>query len=180
MTESTAADRAAFEELFHAHSDAILGYLLRRTDAPEDGADALADTMLVAWRRIAEIPPGADARLWLFGVARNVLANQRRSSNRRDRLGERLRVEVAAAVRGTGTDGDERDEVVRAAIRSLPEPDREILLLTAWEDLEPHAAAVVMDITPATARSRLHRARNRLRRELQRTGWQTTKHEEQA
>lgn len=44
---------------------------------PKDAADAVAETFLVAWRRLPEVPSGEEARPWLYGVARRTLANQR-------------------------------------------------------------------------------------------------------
>lgn len=64
-----------FRVLYAAHLNAILGYALRRVAAPEDAADVVAETFLIAWRRCADVPPGGEARLWLYGVARRVLAN---------------------------------------------------------------------------------------------------------
>src|SRR4051794_39382842 len=109
------ADQQQLEELFHDNSQSLLGYLLRRTDNPEDASDALAEVMLVAWRRLDDVPAGDEARLWLFGVARRVLANSRRSTERRRRLGERLRQELAAAPVQQPLDG--RADAVRAALR---------------------------------------------------------------
>ena len=75
--------RERFEEVFGAHRDAVLGYLRRRTDSGHDAADLLADTFLVAWRRLDDLPPGNQTRPWLYGVARRVLANHRRGEGRR-------------------------------------------------------------------------------------------------
>src|SRR5690242_5665228 len=160
------ADRRRLEQLFRDHGDALLGYLLRRSADAEDASDAFADVMLVAWRRLDKVPAGDEARLWLFGVARRTLANAQRSARRRARLGERLRQELSAAAASTTTDFAEF-ELVHEAIRRLPEQQREVLLLSAWEGLEPTEIAAVIGVIPATARTRLRRARNRLRRELE-------------
>jgi RNA polymerase sigma factor (sigma-70 family) len=157
---------ARFEALFRAQAEALLGYALRRVDRPEDAADVVADTMLVAWRRLDEVPPGREARPWLFGVARRVLANGRRGRIRRDRLGERLRREL-----GRRTVPDPAGEVgtsvtVREALARLEADDREILLLTSWEGLQPTEIAVALGLPAATVRTRLHRARQRLRQLL--------------
>src|ERR1700754_806724 len=85
-----------FRQLFEAEARSVLGYALRRTEAREDAADVVAETFAVAWRRIADVPPGAQARPWLYGVARRVLANQRRGELRRRRLADRLRERLAA------------------------------------------------------------------------------------
>jgi RNA polymerase sigma-70 factor (ECF subfamily) len=157
--------RARFESLVHENSRAILGYALRRTERPEDAADVLSEVLLIAWRRLDDIPRDSEARLWLFGVARRVIANENRSAAARLRLGERLRREVSPVIPDDATAVDERERV-RAALGRLGEEDREILLLVTWEDLKVTDAAKVIGISAAGARSRLHRARRRLRREL--------------
>ncbi len=155
----------AYRRLYDANVRAILGYALRRTTSPEDAADVTAETMLVAWRRLHEMPAGDDARLWLYGVARRVLANQRRGSERRDRLGARLR-EQLTTVSPDPTDAVADRLGVRAALGRLGASDRELLELTAWEGLEPREVAEVLGIPARTVRTRLSRARARLRAEL--------------
>jgi RNA polymerase sigma-70 factor (ECF subfamily) len=156
-----------FRALYAAHLPAMLGYALRRVAAPEDAADVVAETFLIAWRRSAEVPPEDEARLWLYGVARRVLANHLRGEGRRSRLGDRLRTELAdqAIIQ------DPADEVVqvatiRIALARLDESDREVLELTAWEQLAPAEIAVALGISPEAARKRLSRARSRLRAQL--------------
>ena len=62
-----------FETLFVTNRLDILKYLVRRCVDTDEAADALAETFIVAWRRIDVVPDGLEGRLWLFGVARNVL-----------------------------------------------------------------------------------------------------------
>jgi RNA polymerase sigma factor (sigma-70 family) len=158
----SAVDR--FRALFDAHHRAVLGYALRRT-SPADAADVLADTMLVAWRRLDDVPEGQGARPWLFGVAHKALANQRRGAVRRDRLRARAEAAVSEAlVNPMEPHGDQL--WVRAALQALDDVDREVLTLTAWEELTPTEIAAALELPPATVRTRLHRARARLREEL--------------
>jgi RNA polymerase sigma factor (sigma-70 family) len=159
------ADR--FRHVYAAHLNAILGYAVRRVPAPEDAADVVAETFLIAWRRCSEVPQGDDARLWLYGVARRVLANHIRGAGRRSRLGERLRTELADQV----TFPDPAEEVVqvrvvREAMSRLNESDREVLELTAWEQLAPREIALALGLAPDVIRARLSRARARLREQL--------------
>ena len=79
-----------FRALFAAHERAILAYALRRVTDPADAAEVVAETFLVAWRRLDDVATGDGERPWLYGVARRVLANQRRGYERRDRLRTRL------------------------------------------------------------------------------------------
>ena len=74
-----------FEAVYTANFGPILGYVLRRTRNGDDAADVVAETFLTAWRRFDEVPPGERARLWLYGVARRVLANHHRGVRRRSR-----------------------------------------------------------------------------------------------
>lgn len=152
-----------FEALFSAHSTPILGYLLRRVDSAEDAADLMAEVFTVAWRRIHRAPEGDEARLWLYGIARNVLANHRRGRARRGRLADRLREQLAIRADTGHSNGDDR---VRNALATLPERDQEILTLSAWEQLAPGEIATVLGLTAVNARARLSRARARLRTAL--------------
>src|SRR3984885_8000211 len=87
--------RRRFEVVYAAHRGPILGYVLRRTDNPDDAADVIAETFLTAWRRLEDMPRDPQARLWLYGVARRVLANHHRGERRRSALTDRLRAELA-------------------------------------------------------------------------------------
>jgi len=156
-----------FEALYTAEAPAVLAYALRRVAEPSDAADALAETFLVAWRRLSDIPAGEDARLWLFGVARRVVLNQQRSWRRRTRLTERIRQEASALASTLPAPRDE-GALVRAALERLGDDDRELIRLTSWEELTPQAIATMLGVPAGTVRSRLHRARARLRSEIER------------
>ena len=108
-----------------------------------------------------------------LAVARRALANERRSARRRHALAERLGRELATQVPkvGASPDGAGADGArVRQALERLSEEDREVLLLAGWEELAPAQIAVVLGVRAVTARSRLHRARRRLRAELDADG----------
>jgi RNA polymerase sigma factor (sigma-70 family) len=159
-----------FDGLYRSAGAAVLGYALSRCASREDALDLTAETFLVAWRRRAELPtdPG-DARAWVFGVARGCLANLARGDRRSQRLGQRLVEESQAATlpdpaRIHESRADNRQ--VRQALDELSADDRELVTLTAWEGLTPTQAGVVLGLTPTAARSRLHRARLRLRASL--------------
>jgi RNA polymerase sigma-70 factor (ECF subfamily) len=158
------SDAEAFEELFRKTRTDLLAYLLRRSPSAEDAADVLAETYLIAWRKLNAIPKGDRARLWLFGVARNLLlkgAGRRRSTHV---LVERLAGELQNGVRAPVD--DDRSAALGTALAALPERDREIVTLTAWEGLTPRQIAAVTGMSANVVRVRLHRARARLRREL--------------
>jgi RNA polymerase sigma factor (sigma-70 family) len=146
--------------LYVLHGRPILAYALRRTSSAEDAADVVAETFLVAWRRLESIPSD-DALPWLYGVARRVLANQRRADHRRTRLAERLRQELPAAIQ-TLEPPISSNGPVTSALRRLSADDQEILMLATWEELEPNEIAEVLGVSRIAVRSRLHRARRRL------------------
>ena len=166
MRDPLQSNEDRYRALFRDTARPVLAYVLRRTGNASDAADIVADTFLVAWRRIDDVPLGGEARLWLFGTARGVMRNYARGQVRRTRLGERLRSELAHLVVDDPAGSVSDVEAVRAAMARLDEFDRELLRLTAWEGLTPTELAVVLDIPAGTARSRLHRARARLRAEL--------------
>jgi RNA polymerase sigma-70 factor (ECF subfamily) len=157
---------ARFARLYAEYGRDVLAYALRRTARPEDAADAVADTFLVVWRRAGEVPSGSQARLWLYGVARRTLANQQRGEQRRTRLAERLRRELPSLVPVQSAPDAEGGAVLHA-LGHLSDSDRELLLLVGWEGLDPAEAARALGISAVTARSRLHRARRRLRKALE-------------
>lgn len=145
--------------IYNAACDPLLAYLLRRTDYDE-ALEVLGETWLVAWRRRGDIP--ANSLPWLIGVARNILANHRRSLDRRNYLIERLRLNhTLCCPPATDPVDVELAHDVEIALSSLSATDREILILVAWEGFKPREAATAMGWTPPTFSVRLHRARKR-------------------
>lgn len=163
---STRSER--FEQLYEDHYGRVLGYALCRTGDPADAHDVVAETFLVAWRRFDEVPEGERSRLWLYGTARRVLANQRRTRRRQDPLTDRMAAEgvSASSIQLEGT--DDWSEIA-AAFSRLGDGDRDILLLAGWEELDAGQIAEVLGCTRATARVRLHRARRRFADQLEAT-----------
>ena len=165
MAHSDDDDAAArFERLFHDHHATVAAYVRRRSDA-STADDVVAETFIVAWRRIDDVP--AEPRPWLLGVARRVLSTQRRGERRRLALVDRLGAAVPAPV---APDLDMPDRGLRTALEALPDRDREALLLIGWEGLSPVEAAAVMGVSGVTMRVRLHRARRRLAHALEERG----------
>lgn len=163
---ATADDKPArrFSALFRELSPDIVAYCRWRAHCRSDAQDAVAEVFLTAWRRLDEVPEGEAARVWLYATARRVMANQRRATDRRARLRERLAATpvTLARVRDHRA-GDPTTELVHAALRRLKPRDQEVLLLAEWEGFSPTEIASVMGCTSVTARGRLHRARQRFR-----------------
>jgi RNA polymerase sigma-70 factor (ECF subfamily) len=152
---------AVLAALFEAHFEPLLAYARRRTPQLSDAEDLVAETFSVAWRRLDRLPRAHEQQLpWLYGVARRLLANQRRGAARRLRLLDRLRSTVAAPPAGHPAPG------IIATLAALPERDQELLRLIAWEGLTHAEAALVLGISPNAVAIRLHRARERLRRTM--------------
>jgi len=164
--QSQGADRARFEQIYGETRQPVLAYLLRRTENIDDAADLLSETYLVAWRRIDNLPVGGDARLWLFGVARRLLANQRRRTQTGADLAAALKQTLA--VEQPQPLPAEREDIggVLLALAQLSAADRELLLLSGWEELTPTEIATVIGRPAPIVRVRLHRARARLRAKL--------------
>ncbi|MBB2925529.1 RNA polymerase sigma factor [Cellulomonas cellasea] len=153
-----------FEELWRAHSGRVLLFAARHV-GPHDAQEVVAEVFLVLWRRLDDAPAAADEVLpWLLGVARHVMANQRRADNRRTRLGQDLETVARLAESAGASTAEEvvEREAVLTALGSLSVADRETLLLVAWDGLTAEQAAQVLGCTTTAFRVRLHRARRRL------------------
>jgi RNA polymerase sigma-70 factor, ECF subfamily len=154
-----------FRALYDAHYAQVLAFALRRISQPY-AQDVVADTFLVAWRRIESIP--AQPLPWLYVLARNALANQRRTLRRQDQLKAQMEgvMPLSSTIHRDHADGIAEADAVETAIRRLGHRDQEILYLIAWEDLKVADAAKVLGCSVTTAKVRLHRARRRLARLL--------------
>jgi RNA polymerase sigma-70 factor (ECF subfamily) len=130
--------------------------------------DAVSETFLVAWRRLGDVPSDPDTLPWLYGVARRVIANQRRGSLRRGELSSRLAREAPLNQEvDAGFLVDDERRAVLSALGRLRERDQEILRLAVWEELSHRDISVVVGCTEATVAVRLHRARGRLGKEIE-------------
>lgn len=154
-------DRDRFTRLVREHSPAVGNYLRRRlyplTDADLD--DLVEETFLVVWRRLESVPRDAELA-WTLGVARNVLRNARRATNRRHALHSTLR---PPADERSAEDFVVADTSVHDALAALSEDDRDIILLHAWDGLDAAALATYFHISANAAAVRLSRAQRRFR-----------------
>jgi RNA polymerase sigma-70 factor (ECF subfamily) len=165
MGNGVAERRERFEAVYRELYAPICGYVLRRVRRPEDAAEVVAETFATLWRRFDRCPQDAELRPWLFGVARRVVANQRRGERRRTALGERLVENLDRRAFDLVAPMEERSDLAQA-FAALSESDRELLSLVAWEGLTREELAVALGTTRAVVRLRLHRARKRLRAAL--------------
>ncbi|GAA4108954.1 hypothetical protein GCM10022215_03000 [Nocardioides fonticola] len=164
-TPSHAEREQRFRAVYDATYLDLLRFLRRRVDAA-DADDLVADVMLVAWRRLDDVPVDiSGARAWLFGVARHTLLNSRRRDDRRDAVAVRL-----AEVERSAPDGADAHDLVAhrldlaAAWPRLGAAHQEAIALAVLDGLSAPEAAAVLGIAPTAFRLRLSRARRALRR----------------
>lgn len=157
--------RTDFESALRPHLRDLLAYFARRVQPQEDAADCLSETLLVLWRRADELPTETDAlRAWTFGIAKGVLANQRRGAVRQNQLAERLRGEIA--VHRPHSEGED-SRAMFTALANLRTTDRELVTLIIWDGFGVAEAGALLGLSPGAARARYSRARSQLRRQLQ-------------
>ncbi|MCJ7724837.1 MAG: sigma-70 family RNA polymerase sigma factor [Acidimicrobiia bacterium] len=152
---ATSHSEERFRAMFAQYHPAIYGYAARRVGRV-DANDVAAETFTIAWRRIRRVPNEPATLPWLYGVARNVVANLDRSRRRSERL-----VAKQAAYAGSESAVETVPDVV-AALDRLQDDDKEILLLAAWEGLSPAEIGKAIGCSSNAAAVRLHRARGRL------------------
>jgi RNA polymerase sigma factor (sigma-70 family) len=159
MTDNTG--NTGLQELFRSHYDEVLAYCARRIGRNE-AEDAAADVFAIASRRVDEID-WSTARPWLSGIARGVLANQWRSQRRRLRL-----LGLMAGQASISVDRPEDLVIHRAedlgafkALERMRPTDREVLMLSAWEELTGPEIAQALGVSVSAAEQRLHRAKSR-------------------
>src|SRR3954469_24139288 len=169
-TSSPREREQRFRDIYDAAYVDLLRFVRRRVH-PSHAEDVVGDVMLVAWRRLDDVPADVSAaRAWLFGVARKTLQNTRRREGRREAVAVRL----ADARWGLADRGNDPDLValqadVAAAWPRLSASEQETIALAALDGLSAPEAAVVLGISPTAFRLRLSRARRRLRHHLDRT-----------
>jgi len=148
--------RERFEAIVAEVIEPVRRFLARRTDR-DTADDVLAETLLVCWRRLDDVPD--QALPWVYGVARHCLANAERGERRQRRLAARITVvdPPEEAVR----EPDPPDARVSAALAALRPDEAELLRLWAWEQLGPAEIAEVLGVTANAVSIRLHRARGK-------------------
>lgn len=170
-------DAEAFGVLFERHARPVYNFAFRRTANWAAAEDVASEVFLVAWRRRGEVVFGTETGSvlpWLLGVATNHLRNQRRGKRRADAAIARLDARAAQP--------DFSDEIlvrmadeaqmaaVLAVVEQLPEHERDVLALCAWAGLDYADAALALEVPVGTVRSRLSRARSRLRELVEANG----------
>ncbi len=167
LTESPEFLRERFRVLYDESYEDLWRYIQRRSISTEEARDTLSEVFLVAWKRLEDVPVGKEARLWLFGVARNLL----KASWRKRKRSKDLVVRIGNEMSTRGSTDTELDtsgvlKIVKA-LQFLSENDQEILRLVAWEKLSHKEISVVFGCSENAASIRIHRARVRLTKVMQ-------------
>jgi RNA polymerase sigma-70 factor (ECF subfamily) len=173
--ETSVIDEAVAEERFRriyaAYEQQVYAYCLRRIDR-DQAIDCTADTFLVAWRRISDVPDGDKALPWLYRTAHHVIGDRYRQRTRSRAL------VVALKTNPMADNGDEpetvvvrreADDAVLDALQRLRPADQEVLRLSVWEELSHAEIGELLGCTAHAVDQRIHRAAKRLGRELHAT-----------
>lgn len=170
-SRAAAGDRAAFGELFERHVEAVWNHAYRLTASWSLAEDLTSSTFLVAWRRCADVRLVRDSALpWLYTVAGNLARDERRGATRFLRALRRVPDASVEADHADDVvhrvDGDARMARILAAVRSLPRSERQAVELCLLGELPTADAAELLGIAEVSVRSRLSRARAKLRTTL--------------
>ena len=168
---------AALNDLMERHGPAVFHFLCRMLGNQDDANDLAQDTFVRVYRARESYQPAQKFTTWLFTIAANLARNQHRWRARHPTVSLDIPSETTAQTLGdtlpTGAaspdhaaESAERAAAIRAAVQSLPEDMREVIVLCEWEDMAAAEAAAVLQTTPKAVDSRLYRARNLLRERL--------------
>ncbi|MFE9657864.1 RNA polymerase sigma factor [Micromonospora sp. NPDC006431] len=149
--------------MYRAHYRQVYAYAVARAGR-QLADEVVAETFLVAWRRLPALPRAAPLP-WLLAVARNVVGERYRAEERRQAVAAEMRAWITDEELSVGdvADGVAERAVVLAALAQLSDDDRELLTLVAWHGLAPGHAARVLGCSTATYYVRLHRARRHVK-----------------
>ncbi|MEU7854058.1 RNA polymerase sigma factor [Nonomuraea sp. NPDC049141] len=167
IIERSLREPECFAELFDRYHAPIHGYAERRLTRPL-ADDIAAETFLIAFgRRHTYDLSRPDARPWLYGIASNLISRHHRAEVRQYRALARTGVEESSEDHADRIAGELADRPrLAAALARLPAAERDVLLLVAWADLTSEDAGKALGVAAGTVRSRLHRARTKIRAAL--------------
>lgn len=149
-----AAKEQAFIDLHTQHSARVFSYIACRINDRHRAEELAADVFRIAWQKQLSEPPGIG---WLLATARNVIGNEYKGRRRRQELVERLADETRSQTPEEGNTGERA--AVAGVLMQLRERDREVLMLSYWDDLTTAELAQALECSPSAAAVRLHRAR---------------------
>jgi RNA polymerase sigma-70 factor, ECF subfamily len=155
-----------FESIFEASYPRVFSYVTRRSRNRDLAEEIVAETFLIAWRRLDDLPD--EPLPWLLGTARRVLANHTRYTERRSREGSPIPLEFVDPGDPTASTAEmvADRQAFATAFAAIRAEDREVLALIGWDGLSAREAAEVVGCTTTAFTLRLHRARRRLLKEM--------------
>ena len=157
---------ADFRDAFHRHKDIVYRFAFRMTGSSSTAEDVVQDCFVAFWQKPQAYDPSRGAlRAFLLGIARNLILKRWRSERPHDSLNEAMEDEGASLP--FDIEGQERAEAVKRAILLLPPLQREAVILAEYEELSLQEIAQATAAELAAVKSRLHRARQNLRRMLE-------------
>jgi RNA polymerase sigma-70 factor (ECF subfamily) len=160
-------DRRALELLYRRHAPWLAGRLATRTSSRELAEEALQDTFVAAWRGARAYHGAGEVPAWLWGIARRRLASlarrQPRSVFSLEVAGERVDAAAGPEEAALGRDASAR---IRRAVAHLPDEQRAAITAVVYQGQTITQAAQAARVAEGTVKSRLHRARLNLRKEL--------------
>jgi RNA polymerase sigma-70 factor (ECF subfamily) len=164
-----AGDPRAFEELVIAYQHRVFGVALRMLGSRAEAEEIAQEVFLRAHRALADFRGDARLGTWLYAIASRLCLNRLASADRRVARGDAALAEVPAAAPDAADAAEhaQRDAALRAAIAELPEERRIVLVLRDIEGLTYDEIAEALALEPGTVRSRLHRARMKLKDKLE-------------
>lgn len=163
-------DAVEFTALVHHHGDAIRAFLWRRASGLDVGVSAVedieAEVWATAWQKREQLPLEAAAQLpWLYTIARNLTANHiRKTVNRRNKVATLFSSEAVSSAEAIVV----ADLTLQGALAVLTSAEREVMVLSVWENLGPAEIATLLDITPNAVSLRIHKARQKISDYLER------------
>jgi RNA polymerase sigma-70 factor (ECF subfamily) len=174
---SSLAEPDRFAEIFDRHFATVFRFAERRVGR-DQASEVASETLARAFAKRGSFrPEAADALPWLLGIASKLILHQRRRFVRYLAAVERASAEIRTVDQeGDLSSADRRLDapadwaMMRTALLTLSDTDRELLLLVAWDQLSYEEAAAVLDLPLGTVRSKLHRARAHLRELLEPNG----------
>lgn len=148
-----AASEHDFMELHTQHFTRVYRYIAYRINDLPRAEELAADVFRIAWEKHPGEPPGIG---WLLATARRVLSNEYKGRRRRLELIDRLKDQARIQAPGSG---DDQQAAVAEVLLQLKDRDREVLMLSYWDDLTTAELAQTLGCSPSAAAVRLHRAR---------------------
>jgi RNA polymerase sigma-70 factor (ECF subfamily) len=159
-----------FRSLYEKNYADVRAFCLRRL-ATDEANDAAAEIFIIAWRKLAKVPEGKAGRLWLYGVARNVVAHQHRSRSQAKRLQSKLQQTAERLpyepVTETVVVRRSQDEAVLTALDRLKSDERELVRLKMWEELTHAEIGEVFGISAHAVDMRVQRVGKKLAKLLE-------------